>query len=794
MQYDAGVPVYKRIDSKKDRITKYKLTAAKIILILLCGFMLSRVKFRVVDGLAITPFGMAFLISVINKRKSKEAIIAFLGVIIGGLSVYSNDADSYVYPILAISILLIFYIADKAGRRIKTNNICIICVVEFLIIESIFGSQGLSVNIAFALIESLSIIPVFYVVNYGVSCLDEIKHNYFFNMEELISMAIVLCLMVAGIGNIACFGVSIRNIAALAIIIVIAYAGGASIGAVIGVTMGIIVGVTSKNILLFISLYSCCGLVVGVFKETGKIFSALAYLIVSSIIVGYSVTINIYGAVEIAVPTVIMLLTPAKFIEGILQELSNEEKNRIINEAQIDGVKSEFIERIENLKKILDRLSKSMNKLSGNHKLLVKDKSSAMIENLADRVCSNCEMNSKCWGKELNKTFFEFSELIEMFEQGKGKINKSLKANCVKSNTLIKSCEEFYNTTTVNEVLKERIGEGRQLIAENIAGISQAMDDVIKEFTRDVDNCYELDKVLKKALSRKNIAYKNIYSYTDKKGRLKIKMLMENCYGENICGKAILPILKEVLRVPFSISDEGCRINPETNECSVVIEESPKYNMLSYVASIPKDGEKFSGDSFNFGKNKNGIYVIALSDGMGSGPDAGLESSVAIDIIDEFIERGYDEEIAIKAINSIMNMKFSEDEKFTTLDMSMVDLYSGELSVIKAGAVATFIKRYEDIQVISDNSLPFGAVEEIEYKKNKKKLKHGDIVITISDGILDVDKNNIGDYSWLRTYLEKATTNPEQLSRDILDKAKKLSDGKVMDDMTVVVSKLYSLY
>lgn len=794
MQYDAGVPVYKRIDSKKDRITKYKLTAAKIILILLCGFMLSRVKFRVVDGLTITPFGMAFLISVINKRKSKEAIIAFLGVIIGGLSVYSNDADSYVYPILAISILLIFYIADKAGRRIKTNNICIICVVEFLIIESIFGSQGLSVNIAFALIESLSIIPVFYVVNYGVSCLDEIKHNYFFNMEELISMAIVLCLMVAGIGNIACFGVSIRNIAALAIIIVIAYAGGASIGAVIGVTMGIIVGVTSKNILLFISLYSCCGLVVGVFKETGKIFSALAYLIVSSIIVGYSVTINIYGAVEIAVPTVIMLLTPAKFIEGILQELSNEEKNRIINEAQIDGVKSEFIERIENLKKILDRLSKSMNKLSGNHKLLVKDKSSAMIENLADRVCSNCEMNSKCWGKELNKTFFEFSELIEMFEQGKGKINKSLKANCVKSNTLIKSCEEFYNTTTVNEVLKERIGEGRQLIAENIAGISQAMDDVIKEFTRDVDNCYELDKVLKKALSRKNIAYKNIYSYTDKKGRLKIKMLMENCYGENICGKAILPILKEVLRVPFSISDEGCRINPETNECSVVIEESPKYNMLSYVASIPKDGEKFSGDSFNFGKNKNGIYVIALSDGMGSGPDAGLESSVAIDIIDEFIERGYDEEIAIKAINSIMNMKFSEDEKFTTLDMSMVDLYSGELSVIKAGAVATFIKRYEDIQVISDNSLPFGAVEEIEYKKNKKKLKHGDIVITISDGILDVDKNNIGDYSWLRTYLEKATTNPEQLSRDILDKAKKLSNGKVMDDMTVVVSKLYSLY
>ena len=130
-----------------------------------------RVKFSVVDGLMIAPFGMAFLISVINKRKSKETIFAFLGVIIGYLSVFSTDCDSYVYPILAISILLISCITNKVGKKIKINNICIICVIEFLIIKSIFGSQGLSVNIAFALIESLSIIPVWHriVIMSGVN-------------------------------------------------------------------------------------------------------------------------------------------------------------------------------------------------------------------------------------------------------------------------------------------------------------------------------------------------------------------------------------------------------------------------------------------------------------------------------------------------------------------------------------------------------------------------------------------------------------------------------------------------
>ena len=144
-------------------------------------------------------------------------------------------------------------------------------------------------------------------------------------------------------------------------------------------------------------------------------------------------------------------------------------------------------------------------------------------------------------------------------------------------------------------------------------GLSFRMMPTPTSITQSCGLCVRLDdeEAVNKVINEGNISYKNIYSYTDKKGRLKIKIVMENCYGENICGKAILPVLKEVLRVPFSISDEGCKINPETNECSVVIEESPKYHMLSYVASTPKDGEKYSGDSFNFGKNKHGIYVIA---------------------------------------------------------------------------------------------------------------------------------------------------------------------------------------
>lgn len=246
------------------------------------------------------------------------------------------------------------------------------------------------------------------------------------------------------------------------------------------------------------------------------------------------------------------------------------------------------------------------------------------------------------------------------------------------------------------------------------------------------------------------------------------------------------------MRTPLSIADEGCKINPQTGECSITIEESYKYNVASHVAFNVKDGEKYSGDSYSFGQNKVGEYVTIVSDGMGSGPEAGLESEAAIELIEKFMEGGFSESTMLNAVNSIMGMKFSEDEKFTTLDMNSIDLYTGEIEFIKVGASMSFIKRGAEVEVINSSSLPFGIVDDISIKPVKRKVKNGDIIVTISDGVTDVDKANIGDYSWIVSYLEGEQNNPELISKEILALAKKKCNGRVLDDMTVVVSKLYS--
>ena len=268
---------------------------------------------------------------------------------------------------------------------------------------------------------------------------------------------------------------------------------------------------------------------------------------------------------------------------------------------------------------------------------------------------------------------------------------------------------------------------------------------------------------------------------------------MENCEGANYCGKTLLPILNNIMRIPMAISSDGCNINPLNNECTIVFQETPKYYMISYGAMGVKNGESKSGDNYSFGKSVEGCYTTILSDGMGSGPEASEESKATVNLVEKFMESGFNEDVTVNTVNSIMGMRFAETERYSTLDLNKIDLYTGEAKFIKIGAAPTFIKRGNEIKNINTKNLPFTLVDEIDVDVKKEELKAGDILVSISDGVLDIDKMNSGNFIWLEEYLKDCSVNPKELSGQILEKARELSGGVLKDDMTVVVSKLYSV-
>lgn len=794
MQYGVDISSYKRVDkSNKKEELRLSNTNLNTLMTIFIGFLLSRVMLSLTTEMGIAPFGIAYLIG-LEKKNFNYKLLSLIGVIAGYISIYGILEGAIVYCIASAGAIIYIELCDRVDIKKRDYISFFIIFSIFIIYNFLIKNQPIGVNITFSLLKIITIIPVKYMINYSISCIDELKSNYFFSTEEIISIGILICLLIAGIGEIQIYNIFIRNIIGLSVVALFAYIGGAGIGASIGVAMGFVIGITSDNIIILVTLYSLCGMMVGVFKEVGKMFSCLSYLVIYFILWMYSKDFNIYFGIEVLISMIFFSFTPKKLIDYMSLEFNKEKKSEIINDAHLSGIKDEFIGRLNSMKSILNTLSISIVNLGENDILSLNNKGTAMVENLADRVCYNCELRQRCWDRNLHVTFGNFSDLISACENNDIYLPKDLEKKCVKTRSLIKSAQEIVNNYTVNEALKTRLTEGRNIIANHINNISKTMENMIGDFEKDIVICSEIDKILRKAFNKNNIEYKDVFTFLDRKGRMKIKITSNNYEGERYCLKNIIPIINTLVKVPVSIAKDGCKINPNTGECSFVIEETPKYHISSYAESRAKNGEEYIGDSYAFNKNDDGNYITIISDGMGSGPEARSESTLTVELIEEFIENGFSEKTAINTVNSIMAMKFNEDEKFATMDLSIIDLYTGEAEFIKLGGVVSFIKRGEEVSVIKSNRLPFGVLDSVDLGSEKVKLKHGDIIIAISDGVLDVDKNNIGSYYWLEEYLMYADTNPSALSRDILDKAISLSGGKVNDDMTVLVSKIYSVY
>lgn len=795
MQYGLDVDKYEEISSESriKRKTWIKTVVIKLTTILVVGILISRVSLLLnqSDSHGIAPFGIAYLMAVVIKGNKRNNLAAAIGCVLGYLTINNLLTDGYVY-LVAIVIITIYYSFVSTARKRKKELIGFITILfSFFIYGLLVNKYELGVNVTLCLIQTLVIVPIYYVINYALDSLSEISTNYFFNSEEIISIGIFLCLLVAGIGDINLMNYSIRNVIALVLVLATAYIGGASYGAMIGVSMGIILGVASNDMMSCVGFFGVGGLIVGIFKDTGKIFSILAGIIIYFALGLYSDSLTLKLAVEVLTSSILFLCVPKSTYKSIEIEINPDRKKQSLSENKINGIKGEFTFKLKELTRVLATVSKYLGSSNENENLLIKAKGSALVENLADRTCSKCENKSVCWERDFHQTYNSFQLLIQSYEKGSIKIPKDLEKRCVKNFGLLKSTESIVDNYTVNETVKERLAEGRHLLSEHITNISSTLDNLLNEFKKEVIIDNDLEKIIRRGLNKNSIDYKDVLCYTDIVGRIKIRISMNNCKGSDYCGSTVVPLLSETVKMPLCVSDDGCSINPQTNECVITIEEIPKYYMVSYCAVTSKSGESETGDNYSFGKTINGCYMTILSDGMGSGPEAGQESKATVDLVEKFIEAGFNEDVTVNTVNSIMGMRFAEDEKYATLDLSRVDLYNGEANFVKIGAAPSFIKRGREVKAINSKNLPFGLVDEVDVEIVKERLKPGDILISVSDGVLDIDRFNSDGFIWLKEYLKNTNSDPKELSELILNKAKELSDEIIKDDMTVLVSKIY---
>ncbi len=183
--------------------------------------------------------------------------------------------------------------------------------------------------------------------------------------------------------------------------------------------------------------------------------------------------------------------------------------------------------------------------------------------------------------------------------------------------------------------------------------------------------------------------------------------------------------------------------------------------------------------------------LIALSDGMGVGEKAARESQAAINLLERIIDAGFDQDLAIKTINSALYLR-NQEESFTTLDIGFFNTFTGEMVFNKIGAVASYIKRGWEVIQFKSASLPVGILNKIETSSKTIQLKDDDFIVMITDGVLD-NKAELNDKEeWFKQVLHNSSFDQPQDMADYLQEVVN-DEREQVDDMTIVVIKAKEL-
>lgn len=178
--------------------------------------------------------------------------------------------------------------------------------------------------------------------------------------------------------------------------------------------------------------------------------------------------------------------------------------------------------------------------------------------------------------------------------------------------------------------------------------------------------------------------------------------------------------------------------------------------------------------------------MMALCDGMGSGEDAHRASETAIELVESFFRAGLDSMSAVECVNRFLTL--NECQRFSTLDITVIDLNSGDAEIIKLSAPSTVIKSNDGVRTVSCSALPMGVFEEVSCGHVSEKLSAGSDVIMATDGVVD---SFVSSEEYVTAVSVLRTSEPSAAAGEILSRARAVSGGRMDDDGTVLFARVF---
>lgn len=452
-----------------------------------------------------------------------------------------------------------------------------------------------------------------------------------------------------------------------------------------------------------------------------------------------------------------------------------------------------YVIQMDKFAESIRSISRTFLTLEGCRGTFSKDELEEMFAKVTGKVCENCERKEECLGESRVHTYRMMQDVLGAAWEYGAELNVELKRGmqkkCIRAPRFLRETLEVYGNAKQVLAWNQKIAENREGYAGQMNHIAGLLQNTTRELDAGIFEDDHLEKKLKNSLKKSGVKMLSSVFYATPQGQYEFHLTVKA--GKNRC----VPVKDLAAEVGRCV---GRNMQPEQGErpilgeeyCTIACVEGARYQILQGVAKIGKDCEMVSGDTFLLADLPGGKKGAALSDGMGSGEDAFRESTMVVEMLEELLEAGFPVKTAIQIMNTAL-VTGREEVRFSTVDVCLFDLYSGNCQFVKAGASTTFILRKGEVEKIRSATLPIGVLREIEIEEEDRDLENGDFVIMVTDGVMDALPAGEQD-ALMSTFIQGANTvNPKEMAHYLLGQVLEWSGEAPLDDMTILVAGIW---
>jgi len=207
---------------------------------------------------------------------------------------------------------------------------------------------------------------------------------------------------------------------------------------------------------------------------------------------------------------------------------------------------------------------------------------------------------------------------------------------------------------------------------------------------------------------------------------------------------------------------------------------------------LNKYGEELCGDNVEICRNSDNT-VIVLSDGLGSGVKANILSTMTKKIVSTMLSNGMDIEEVVETLASTLPVCQTRQLAYSTFTIAQI-FENNEVKLVEFDNPNTFY--IHDSRLTAYESTQMNIAGK-NIKLSKFKISQNDFLVLVSDGLVHAGIGGLVNLGWgwekIGSFIQRNIyndLNAHVIADKLIFAANELYDGKVGDDVTVVVVKL----